>query len=193
MILGSFEAADLTEAQAAKLAALGSAARGDILKMTTLAASGHPGGSMSSIDFLLVLWGFGNCDPKNPFAENRDRVVVSHGHISPGAYAALARLGYFDPSLPLLGFRRGGSPFEGHVERDVPGIDWGTGNLGQGLSAAAGFALAAKIKGTGARVFCGMGDGEQQKGQLSEARRFAARYGLTNLVALLDWNREQLS
>src|SRR5664280_2510276 len=101
--------------------------------------------------------------------------------------------GYFDPSLPLLGFRRGGSPFEGHVERDVPGIDWGTGNLGQGFSAAVGFALAARIKGNGARVFCGMGDGEQQKGQPSEARRFAARYGLTNLVAVLDWNHQQLS
>jgi len=193
VILGSFEAGELAEAQVARLAALGTAARGDILKMTTLAASGHPGGSMSSLDFLLVLWGFGNCDPGNPFKEDRDRVVISHGHISPGAYAALARLGYFDPSLPLLGFRRGGSPFEGHVERDVPGIDWGTGNLGQGFSAAVGFALAAKIKGNGARVFCGMGDGEQQKGQPSEARRFAARYGLTNLVVALDWNREQLS
>jgi len=193
VILGSFDGAELTDAQVARLAALGTAARGDILKMTTLAASGHPGGSMSSLDFLLVLWGFGNCDPKNPFKEDRDRVVISHGHISPGSYAALARLGYFDPSLPLLGFRRGGSPFEGHVERDVPGIDWGTGNLGQGFSAAVGFALAAKIRGNGARVFCGMGDGEQQKGQPSEARRFAARYGLTNLVVALDWNREQLS
>jgi len=193
VILGSFDGAELTDVQVARLAALGTAARGDILKMTTLAASGHPGGSMSSLDFLLVLWGFGNCDPKNPFKEDRDRVVISHGHISPGSYAALARLGYFDPSLPLLGFRRGGSPFEGHVERDVPGIDWGTGNLGQGFSAAVGFALAAKIRGNGARVFCGMGDGEQQKGQPSEARRFAARYGLTNLVVALDWNREQLS
>ncbi len=193
MILGSFDGAELTDVQVARLAALGTAARGDILKMTTLAASGHPGGSMSSLDFLLVLWGFGNCDPKNPFKEDRDRVVISHGHISPGSYAALAGLGYFDPSLPLLGFRRGGSPFEGHVERDVPGIDWGTGNLGQGFSAAVGFALAAKIRGNGARVFCGMGDGEQQKGQPSEARRFAARYGLTNLVVALDWNREQLS
>jgi len=193
VILGDFEGAELTETQVARLAALGTAARGDILKMTTLAASGHPGGSMSSLDFLLVLWGFGNCDPNDPFKEDRDRVVISHGHVSPGSYAALARLGYFDPSLPLLGFRRGGSPFEGHVERDVPGIDWGTGNLGQGFSAAVGFALAAKIKGIGARVFCGMGDGEQQKGQPSEARRFAVRCGLTNLVTVLDWNREQLS
>ncbi len=193
MILGTFDAPDLNDEQAKTLADLARAARGDILKMTTLAASGHPGGSMSSLDFLLVLWGFGNCDPRNPFKEDRDRVVISHGHISPGSYAALARLGYFDPSLPFLGFRRGGSPFEGHVERDVPGIDWGTGNLGQGFSAAVGFALAAKIKGNGARVFCGMGDGEQQKGQPSEARRFAVRYGLTNLVAVLDWNHEQLS
>ncbi len=193
MILGNFEAPELTDAEVARLAALGVRARADILKMTTLAASGHPGGSMSSIDFELVLWGFANCDPKNPFAEERDRVVISHGHTSPAAYAALAHLGWFDPSLPLLGFRRGGSPFEGHVERDVPGIDWGTGNLGQGLSAAVGFALAARIKGNGAKVFCAMGDGEQQKGQLSEARRYAVKFSLTNLVALLDWNRVQLS
>jgi len=193
LILGTFEAPELTDAQAAKLAALGAAARGDILRMTTLAASGHPGGSMSSIDFELVLWGFGNCDPKDPFDPKRDRVVISHGHTSPAAYAALAHLGWFDRALPLVGFRRPGSPFEGHVERDVPGIEWGTGNLGQGLSAAAGFALAAKMKGDGSKVFCTMGDGEQQKGQLAEARRFAVKYALTNLVGVLDWNREQLS
>jgi len=148
---------------------------------------------MSSIDFELILWGFAACDPKNPFDAKRDRVVISHGHTSPAAYAALAHLGWFDRSLPLVGFRRGGSPFEGHVERDVPGIDWGTGNLGQGLSAAAGFALAARIKGDASKVFCAMGDGEQQKGQISEARRFAVKYGLTNLVGVLDWNHEQLS
>jgi transketolase len=212
VILGGFEAAELTGDQAARLAALGTAARGDILEMTTLAASGHPGGSMSSIDFELILWGFGNCDPKNPFDPGRDRVVISHGHTSPASYAALAHLGWFDRSFPLIGFRRGGSPFEGHVERDVPGIDWGTGNLGQGLSAATGFALAAQLNSgrtwsgsawvspgssspnpSVSRVFCAMGDGEQQKGQLSEARRFAVKYGLTNLVGILDWNREQLS
>lgn len=194
MIVGNgFDAPELTDAQVAKLTELALHSRADILKMTTLAGSGHPGGSMSSIDFELVLWGLGNCDPKNPFHPDRDRVIVSHGHTSPSAYAALARLGYFDPSLPLLGFRRGGSPFEGHVERDIPGIDWGTGNLGQGLSAAAGFALAARIRKNGAKVFCAMGDGEQQKGQLSEARRFAVRYKLTNMIALLDWNRVQLS
>lgn len=208
MILGNgFDAPELTDGQVAKLKELALLCRGDILKMTTLAASGHPGGSMSSIEFFLLLWGFANCDPKDPFAKERDRVVVSHGHVSPGAYAALARLGYYDSSLPLRGFRRGGSPFEGHVERDVPGIDWGTGNLGQGLSAAVGFAVAAHLRagnrwsgsrfegaaGPVARVFCGMGDGEQQKGQLGEARRFAARFGLTNLVGVLDWNHEQLS
>ncbi len=193
MILGDFGPAELSDAQAARLGELGQLCRGDILKMTTLAASGHPGGSMSSIDFELVLWGFANVDPANPFAPGRDRVVISHGHTSPAAYAALARLGFFDVALPLVGFRRGGSPFEGHVERDVPGIEWGTGNLGQGLSAAVGFALSAKMQGSGARVFCCMGDGEQQKGQPADARRFAVRHGLGNLVALLDWNRIQLS
>ncbi len=193
MILGDFGPSELSDAQADRLAELGRLCRGDILKMTTLAASGHPGGSMSSIDFELVLWGFAHVDPGNPFAPGRDRVVVSHGHTSPAAYSALARLGFFDAGLPLVGFRRPGSPFEGHVERDVPGIEWGTGNLGQGLSAAVGFALSSKMRGTGAKVFCCMGDGEQQKGQLGEARRFAAKYRLTNLVALLDWNRIQLS
>ena len=193
MILGTFDAPELTDAQVSRLRELALLARGDILKMTTLAGSGHPGGSMSSIDFELVLWGFANCDPKEPFQPGRDRVVISHGHTSPGAYAALARLEYFDVGLPLLGFRRGGSPFEGHVERDVPGIEWATGNLGQGLSAAVGFALSARLKGDGARVFCCMGDGEQQKGQAGEARRFAVRHSVTNLVALLDWNRIQLS
>ncbi len=193
MIVGDFETPDLTETQLSTFARLGREARGDILEMTTLAASGHPGGSISSVDFELVLWGCGRFDPGDPFRPDRDRVVVSHGHTSPAAYSILARLGWFDVSLPLLGFRRGGSPFEGHVERDVPGIEWGTGNLGQGLSVAAGFALAARLKGLASRVYCTMGDGEQQKGQLSEARRFAVREGLTNLVALLDWNREQLS
>jgi transketolase len=193
LILGDFGLSELSDAGASRLAELGRLCRGDILKMTTLAASGHPGGSMSSIDFELVLWGFANVDPEDPFAKGRDRVVVSHGHTSPAAYSALARLGFFDVALPLTGFRRPGSPFEGHVERDVPGIEWGTGNLGQGLSAAVGFALAARMRGTGAKVFCSMGDGEQQKGQPGEARRFAVKYGLTNLVALLDWNRIQLS
>lgn len=193
MIVGDFAAPYLTEAQLFTFAQLARETRGDILKMTTLAASGHPGGSISSVDFELVLWGCGRFDPSEPFRPDRDRVVVSHGHTSPAAYAILARLGWFDVSLPLLGFRRAGSPFEGHVERDVPGIEWGTGNLGQGLSVAAGFALAARLRGDGSRIFCTMGDGEQQKGQISEARRFAAREGLTNLVALLDWNRVQLS
>jgi transketolase len=193
VIVGDFAAPDLTEAQLSTFARLAKETRGDILKMTTLAASGHPGGSISSVDFELVLWGCGRFDPSEPFRPDRDRVVVSHGHTSPAAYAILARLGWFDVSLPLLGFRRAGSPFEGHVERDVPGIEWGTGNLGQGLSVAAGFALAALLRGDGSRIFCTMGDGEQQKGQISEARRFAAREGLTNLVALLDWNRVQLS
>jgi transketolase len=193
VIVGDFQAPDLTEAQLAAFARVAREARGDVLKMTTLAASGHPGGAMSTLDFELVLWGCGRFDPSNPFLPDRDRVVVSHGHTSAAAYAILARLGWFDPSLPLVGFRRGGSPFEGHVERDVPGIEWATGNLGQGLSAAAAFALAARLRGDGSRVFCTMGDGEQQKGQLSEARRFASREGLTNLVALLDWNRVQLS
>ena len=115
--------------------------RGDILRMTTLAASGHPGGSMSSIDIYAVLYGFCNVDPSNPFKQDRDRIVISHGHTTPGVYSALGNYGFFDMGDAMLNFRSAGSPFEGHVEKTVPGIEWNTGNLGQGLSAACGFAL----------------------------------------------------
>jgi transketolase len=164
----------------------------DIVRLTSLASSGHPGGSLSTLDALLVIYACANVEAGAPLAPVRDRVIVSHGHISPGVYGTLASYGFFDVREAYRGFRRAGSAFGGHIEQVVPGVEWNTGNLGQGLSAAAGFAMAAKLKGTGERAFCLMGDGEQQKGQIGEARRFAVKFGLAHLVALVDVNGLQI-
>ncbi len=167
-------------------------ARINILHMTTLSASGHPGGSMSSIDILLTLYHMLNIDSSNPYMPERDRVVVSNGHISPGVYCTLARMGFFNIDDAIAEFRMAGSIFEGHVERYVPGVEWTTGNLGQGLSAGCGFALAGRINHKDYHTFVLMGDGEQQKGQISEARRFAAKYNLHKLTAIIDYNQLQI-
>lgn len=188
-----YSAQQLREEDFAAIAEKCRIARGDIVTMTTLAASGHPGGSMSTIDFLLTLYHMINVDPTNPHLPGRDRVIFSHGHVSPAAYATLGQMGFFSMQDAISQFRKAGSIFEGHVEPDVPGIEWASGNLGQGLSAGCGFALAAKQNGTEANVFVLMGDGEQQKGQLSEARRFAVKYNLTNLTAFCDYNQLQIS
>ncbi len=179
--------------QLSNLKALSVKARNAILHMTTLAASGHPGGSMSSVDLLLALYNTIDHDPKDPAKTDRDRVVVSNGHISPAVYAVLGLNGYFDLNQAIAQFRKMGSIFEGHIERTVPGVEWSTGNLGQGLSAGVGFALAAKLQGQSHRVFVMMGDGEQQKGQISEARRLAVKYSLSNLTAVIDYNELQIS
>jgi len=168
-------------------------ARADILHMTTLAGSGHPGGSMSSIDILMTLYLLIKHNSQNPQLVDRDRVVVSNGHISPGVYSTLGAMGYFDMDDAISEFRLAGSIFEGHIERDVPGVEWTTGNLGQGLSAGCGFALAGKINKLDYNTFVLMGDGEQQKGQISEARRFAVKYKLNNLTAIVDYNQLQIS
>ncbi len=167
--------------------------RGDILKMTTIAGSGHPGGSMSSIDIYLTLFYFANITPENYDELRRDRIVVSHGHTSPGLYSALARLGYIDLADLLVGFRRIHSPFEGHIERNVPGVEWSSGNLGQGLSAGCGMALASKLKKLNYHTFVVMSDAEQAKGQVSEARRFARKFNLNQLTVLIDYNHFQIS
>lgn len=163
-----------------------------IILATTLAGSGHPGGSLSSLSMLLVVYALAKVDPQNPKAETRDRVVVSHGHISPGVYSVLAEYGFFEEKSFLLEFRRATSAFAGHIEQTVPGVEWNTGNLGQGLSAACGMAKALKLKGLPRWVFCLMGDGEQQKGQVIEARRWAVKFGLDNLIVLIDYNKLQI-
>jgi transketolase len=168
-------------------------ARGAILQMTTLANSGHPGGSMSTIDLLLTLLHLININPKNPNWEKRDRVIYSHGHVAPAVYSALGLMGYFNLDEAVSQFRLAGSIFEGHVEPKVSGVEWASGNLGQGLSAGCGFALACKLKGLNNHIFVFMGDGEQQKGQLSEARRFAVKYNLNNLIGIIDYNKLQIT
>ena len=155
--------------------------RKDIVEMILGAGSGHIGGALSSIDlYLAVLTSMGD----------GDRLVVSHGHTSAALYAALGNLGYFDIKEAVASFRRG-APYEGHPSLQVNGVEWCSGCLGQGLSVGAGFALAKKIKKEAGRVFVVMGDGEQQKGQLQEAREFAVRHGLDNLVAIVDDNGQQ--
>lgn len=193
MVGKRFQAEKLDDASVQRLSELARHSRGDILKMTTLAGSGHPGGSMSSIDLFLVLYTYAHIDPENPDDPDRDRFVISHGHTSPGVYAALGRTGFFPIDIAIVNFRKAGSPFEGHVEKGVPGLDWNTGNLGQGLSAGCGLALSAKVLKKDFHVFVAMGCGEQQKGQISEARRFSMKYGLDNLTVLIDYNQRQIS
>ena len=183
-----FDREQLTEDELERLKELSRLAKGDIITMTTLAGSGHPGGSMSSLDIYLVLFSYAHLREKP-----RDRVVVSHGHTSPGVYAALARLGHLPVDEVIAFFRKAKSPFEGHVVKGIPFIDWSTGNLGQGLSAGCGFAIATRMRRENTHVYVLMGDGEQQKGQISEARRFAKKYGLSNITVVVDYNRLQIS
>lgn len=167
--------------------------RGAILTMTTLAASGHPGGSMSSLEIYQTLYGYARLTADDPTRSDRDRVFVSHGHTSPGVYCALADNGFFDMDDAVAHFRQAGSVFEGHIERSVPGVEWSSGNLGQGLSAGVGSALAARLTGGGWHTFVAMSDGEQMKGQVGEARRLAAKYRLTDLTVVVDLNQVQIS
>ncbi len=191
--MNKFITHEITKEEIENLQELSRICRGDILKMTTLAGCGHPGGSMSSIDMLLTILKFANINPENFDKIDRDRIIISHGHISPAVYSSLGRMGFFPIDEAIAFFRKAESIFEGHVERDVPGIEWTTGNLGQGLSAACGFAVAQKVLGIKSNIFVLMGDGEQQKGQISEARRFAKKFNLTNITVLIDFNRLQIS
>lgn len=163
------------------------------LVMTSAAGSGHPGGSLSSTELCLLVYGIANVNPENARFTERDRIVISHGHISPCVYSTLAYYGFIDPKEVLSHFRQAGSPFSGHVERKIPGIDWSTGNLGQGLAAGVGLALAQKARNLDHRVFVLLGDGEQVKGQLAEARRIAYKEKLSNLIAMVDYNHIQIS
>lgn len=183
-----FDKERLTDAEIKELKQLAKLATGDILTMTRVAGSGHPGGSLSSLDMYLAVFSYANLSGRP-----RDRIVVSHGHTSPGVYAALGRLGHLPTDELIAFFRKAKSPFEGHVVRGIPFIDWSTGNLGQGLSAGCGFALAAKVRQEDFHVYVLMSDGEQAKGQVGEARRFARKYNLSNITVVVDWNRIQIS
>jgi transketolase len=188
-----FRETDIKDSDINELKNLSNQCRGDILKMTTLASSGHPGGSMSTVDMLLLIYKYANISPENYRSLDRDRIIVSHGHTSPAVYSVLGRNGFFHIDDAISQFRLAGSIFEGHIERSVPGVEWSTGNLGQGLSAACGMALSGKLTGRNFNIYTLMGDGEQQKGQLSEARRFAVKHKLNNITAFIDYNKLQIS
>jgi transketolase len=182
----------------AKLEAIARDGRVQILRMLTHAGSGHPGGSLSVIDILTVLY-FSRMkyDPKNPTWEDRDRFVLSKGHCVPAQYYCMARAGFFPESL-LLTLRKLGSPLQGHPDRmALPGIEAATGSLGQGLSVAAGMALGLKLAGKSSRVYCVLGDGESQEGQVWESLMSGPKLGapdhhLDNLCVILDYNGIQL-
>jgi transketolase len=165
----------------------------DILEMITAAGSGHPGGSLSAIDIVASLYANHLVhDPKKPEDPKRDRFVLSKGHGVPALYAVLAEHGYFDKAL-LPTLRKLGSPLQGHpVVGTAPGIEACTGSLGQGLSIAVGMALAGRLDQPARNVFCVMGDGEIQEGQVWEAAMSAGKLGLDGLVAVLDFNKAQI-
>jgi transketolase len=181
-----------------QLAAIARECRVQIIRMITHAGSGHPGGSLSVIDLVTTLF-FQRMrhDPTRPDWPDRDRLILSKGHAVPAVYAAMARAGYF-PQERLITLRKLGSPLQGHPDRTaLPGIEAATGSLGQGLSIAVGMALGLRSSGSPARVYCIMGDGEIQEGQVWEAAMAAPELGqpdhpLDNLTVILDYNRIQL-
>ena len=176
-----------------QLAITATKARMLALDMVHTAASGHIGGSLSSLDALTVLY-FSKLrvDPQNPHDPERDRFVLSKGHCSPALYATLALRGFF-PVEDCKLFRSIKGHMSGHAEmHHVPGVDMSTGSLGQGISVAVGMALAGKIDGKGYRVYSLLGDGECQEGQVWEAAMAAAKYKLDNLCAIIDHNGLQI-
>jgi len=164
-----------------------------VIEMTTAANSGHPGGSLSSADIVTALYfSVMRHDPKDPQWADRDRFVLSKGHVAPVLYAALAESGYF-PAEELITLRKMGSRLQGHpVRGKVPGVEMSTGSLGQGLSMSCGIALAGKMDKKDYRTYCLLGDGELQSGQNWEAAMFASNYKLDNLTAIVDRNRLQI-
>ena len=167
--------------------------REGILTGTHAAKCGHPGGSLSAADVFTYLY----CkeldvDPQNPAWEDRDRFVLSKGHTAPGLYAALALRGFF-PEEELTTLRKIGSRLQGHPNmNETPGVDMSIGSLGQGVSAAAGMALAAKYQGKSCRVYALLGDGEIEEGQVWEAMLLAHHYKLDNLCVIVDNNDLQI-
>lgn len=167
--------------------------RRNIIEMIGDLGIGHVGGSLSMAETLAVLYfEVLNVDPQDPHMEGRDRVILSKGHAGPAMYAVLAAKGYFDRDL-LFTLNRGGTNLPSHCDRlRTPGIDMTTGSLGQGLSAALGMAEALRLKGNPADVFCIIGDGESQEGQVWEAAMFAANRKLSHLIAFTDYNGMQI-
>ncbi len=167
--------------------------RKGIITAVHSAKSGHPGGSLSAADiFTYLYFEEMNVDPKNPEKADRDRFVLSKGHVAPGLYATLALKGFF-PVEDLKTLRHVGSYLQGHPDKKhIPGVDMSSGSLGQGISAAVGMALSAKLSGDDYRTYTLLGDGEIQEGQVWEAAMFAGARKLDNLVVIVDNNGLQI-
>lgn len=174
------------EARAARM-------RYDIVEMIAEAGSGHPGGSLSAADIVASLYfGIMQHDPARPDWPERDRFVLSKGHAAPVQYAALAEAGYFGRDH-LRTLRKLGSMLQGHPDcLKCNGVEVSTGSLGQGLAIANGMALALRLNGSGSKVYCLLGDGEMQEGEVWEAAMFAVHHGLDNVVAIVDHNGLQI-
>ena len=164
-----------------------------VVDMIYKAQSGHPGGSLSAADFVTACYfKYMNLDPENPRWADRDRMVLSKGHVCPIQYACLATVGFF-PEAELDTLRKEGTKLQGHPSMNkCPGIDISTGSLGQGLACAVGMALAAKLDGKSYNVFSAVGDGETNEGEIWEACGTANKYKLDNLIVFVDWNNLQL-
>ncbi len=167
--------------------------RRDILIMLNKARSGHTGGSLSCVEILVTLYyRVMKIDRKNPEWEDRDRFVLSKGHAAPTLYAILADMGYISRE-ELWTLRKVGSRLQGHPSsRLVPGVEISTGSLGQGLSIANGMAMALRLDGKSSHVFCLLGDGELQEGEIWEAAMTSSHYRLSNVTAIVDYNKIQL-
>ena len=166
--------------------------RKDILKMLTLAGSGHTGGSLSMVEILVALYYYAlKNDPNNPKWKERDYFLLSKGHGCPALYAVLAGKGYFNKE-DLWKLRKLGSMLQGHPQLGLPGIEISSGSLGQGLSIANGIALAARLDKSDIRVYCLLGDGETNEGQVWEAAMTASHYKLDNVCAIIDFNKLQI-
>ena len=168
-------------------------ARRNIIEQVYLANSGHPGSSLSCTDILTVLY-FNemNINPEDSKMEDRDKLVLSKGHASPALYSIVAQRGYFAEE-ELKEFRKLGSKLQGHPDLNkLPGVDMSAGSLGQGLSAACGMALASKLKKQNNKIYCVLGDGELQEGQVWEAAMAAGHYKLDNLCVIVDNNNLQI-
>lgn len=167
--------------------------RADIIEMLAAAGSGHPGGSLSACDILAVLY-FDkmNIDPAHPDDPDRDRLVLAKGHAAPALYAALSQKGFI-PHEDLITLRKSSSYLQGHPNMNItPGVEMSTGSLGQGLSVANGMALAGRLDKRDYYVYCIMGDGEIQEGQVWEAAMSAGHYGLDHVIAFVDHNHLQI-
>lgn len=183
----------ITDKEVAVIAEKAYQIRRTVVEMLAEAKSGHTAGPLGMADIFAALYFHVlKHDPKNPDWEERDRLILSNGHITPVRYAAMAHAGYF-PLEECMTLRKFGSRLQGHPEREMlPGVETTSGPLGSGLSQASGYALAVRMDGRAFRVFCLMSDGEQEEGNTWEGAMFAAKYRLTNLTAVMDRNNIQI-